>query len=434
MTRPEPPTDEMCCGSGCDPCVWDRYYDEVEATLDTAAPVSQVRTVGGAVNPFDPPQNCVRVAQHEGAGTVVESVYGLTPLTVHTSPVEECGELAPIRTECKGADLCTAATLPLFCCNSDTHVTYLMRRLAYEERCVHVLPSVFSAGVDAPTYPHWIPQDKPFLVSDIFRYFTDITSKLSVRQNVLRVLGDHAADAEQKGALHRLASAAHVAEYRALFRDGHCNFVTLLERYPSCLPPLAKLLSVLPQLKARYFSNLAMRAGRADFLIRDHRSGGHTLASMRAGARCYVGGPLPGTAVHEGDALYELVKSRNPRRLLLVSAGSGVAPMLRIGQQLEGEGRELWLYHGCRVPADSGFTSSVQGIDRCVVAYSQESPKQYVRAKLEGDPEVAGFLTADTMVAVCGPEAMVVDTQDMLSSIGVEQWVPCSGALKCGFS
>lgn len=25
---PEPPTDDMCCGSGCDPCIWDIYQKE----------------------------------------------------------------------------------------------------------------------------------------------------------------------------------------------------------------------------------------------------------------------------------------------------------------------------------------------------------------------------------------------------------------------
>ncbi|WP_246210723.1 oxidoreductase-like domain-containing protein [Vogesella oryzae] len=27
---PEAPTDDMCCGSGCDPCVWDTYNAAVQ--------------------------------------------------------------------------------------------------------------------------------------------------------------------------------------------------------------------------------------------------------------------------------------------------------------------------------------------------------------------------------------------------------------------
>ncbi|KMJ54181.1 oxidoreductase [Vogesella sp. EB] len=27
---PEAPSDDMCCGSGCDPCVWDTYNAAVQ--------------------------------------------------------------------------------------------------------------------------------------------------------------------------------------------------------------------------------------------------------------------------------------------------------------------------------------------------------------------------------------------------------------------
>jgi hypothetical protein len=31
LEKPQPPADEECCGSGvCDPCVWDRYYAELQ--------------------------------------------------------------------------------------------------------------------------------------------------------------------------------------------------------------------------------------------------------------------------------------------------------------------------------------------------------------------------------------------------------------------
>lgn len=28
--KPEPPADNECCDSGCDPCVWDIYRKELE--------------------------------------------------------------------------------------------------------------------------------------------------------------------------------------------------------------------------------------------------------------------------------------------------------------------------------------------------------------------------------------------------------------------
>jgi len=29
--KPRQPEDWECCGSGCSPCVWDHYYEELEA-------------------------------------------------------------------------------------------------------------------------------------------------------------------------------------------------------------------------------------------------------------------------------------------------------------------------------------------------------------------------------------------------------------------
>lgn len=29
ILKPNPPADDDCCGSACDPCVWDFYYDDL---------------------------------------------------------------------------------------------------------------------------------------------------------------------------------------------------------------------------------------------------------------------------------------------------------------------------------------------------------------------------------------------------------------------
>ncbi len=29
MEKPTPPADSECCESGCEPCVWDTYYEEL---------------------------------------------------------------------------------------------------------------------------------------------------------------------------------------------------------------------------------------------------------------------------------------------------------------------------------------------------------------------------------------------------------------------
>lgn len=29
MTKPQPPEEWECCESGCSPCVWDNYYEDL---------------------------------------------------------------------------------------------------------------------------------------------------------------------------------------------------------------------------------------------------------------------------------------------------------------------------------------------------------------------------------------------------------------------
>lgn len=31
MEKPTPPADGECCECGCEPCVWDSYYEEMHA-------------------------------------------------------------------------------------------------------------------------------------------------------------------------------------------------------------------------------------------------------------------------------------------------------------------------------------------------------------------------------------------------------------------
>lgn len=35
--KPTPPASSECCESGCDPCVWDIYFDELQEWKDAQA-------------------------------------------------------------------------------------------------------------------------------------------------------------------------------------------------------------------------------------------------------------------------------------------------------------------------------------------------------------------------------------------------------------
>lgn len=39
--KPAPPEEWECCGSGCSPCVWDNYYNELDAWNDSQKDTSE---------------------------------------------------------------------------------------------------------------------------------------------------------------------------------------------------------------------------------------------------------------------------------------------------------------------------------------------------------------------------------------------------------
>ncbi|MFW1677772.1 oxidoreductase-like domain-containing protein [Pontibacter sp. JAM-7] len=39
--KPVPPGDNECCESGCTPCVWDTYYEDLQAWQNAQKPVSK---------------------------------------------------------------------------------------------------------------------------------------------------------------------------------------------------------------------------------------------------------------------------------------------------------------------------------------------------------------------------------------------------------
>ena len=461
---PTPPDESACCGSACQPCVWDAYYDELEAYNKTHGTVDvKVRTVSAdaAADPFEPPQNCVRIATVDPDATNLATGAPYAGTLSALAKVVEYGVqrlaggyVVTAKASGDGAATGSAKNLCVFVRNSDAVVEGVMRRLAYEDRLVQVLPNVFSAGVDAPTYPHWIPQDKAFRVRDLFAYYTDLTSRASARQATLHVLAEFTADAAEKAELRRLATAQGVAEYRALFRGPRrCGLLELLARYPSAQPPLGRLLTALPQLKARCFTNALHGEGAAvQFVVSEAEAGGHVADSVASGAAgdcLFLGGPLP-TALRRAvecteeqrlwGAVRQSLEDGEDVSLLLVSAGSGISPKMRCIRAADELRRSaeaaaaavargtlsVWLYHGCRDAASVPFREEiVDKTDRFACALSRRrsasAPGQYVQELLrEHSSEVQGFLGSPhsrSYVRVCGPPAMMSGTEEALSDI-----------------
>eukprot|EP01063_Lacrimia_lanifica_P012848 TRINITY_DN19544_c2_g1_i1.p1 TRINITY_DN19544_c2_g1~~TRINITY_DN19544_c2_g1_i1.p1 ORF type:complete len:482 (+),score=107.34 TRINITY_DN19544_c2_g1_i1:60-1505(+) len=446
---PAPPAEGACCGSGCYPCVWDTYYEAVETAGGADADAPVLRTVGDASDPFEKPQNCVRIVpvddDDESDGEAPPPPPPHAPYSLSRGVVHQTADFGGVRSvviETAGAASHPPAHHTVFVPNGAARVAALMSRLGWSERRVKVQPNVFSAGVNAPTYPYWIPQGVPLAVSEVLRFYTDVSSRASVRQQVLWVLAEFAKDAGERARLEQLASREGVGQYRAVFRapQVHYDLARLLEEFPSSAPPLGRLLAALPQLKGRLFSNAGPPPGtgadRFELLVSKTPDGlGHAsshLRSLTAGDSVSLGGPAP--PAPPPPVLFDRDVAAAP--LLIVSNGSGAAAHLGYLRRAGGRGTTWW-YHGCRHPADVPHPDELLRLVAALHiavstrpqpgAYPDTLPQgadRYVWGLLWRDREqVAAFVNTGAAVCLCGTPNMVRDTQTVLETVlGEAMW------------
>lgn len=92
----------------------------------------------------------------------------------------------------------------------------------------------------------------PCSVRDALVYHADILS--SPKKAALRALASYCSDEEERARLLVLSSKSGVDKYKTFIGEQQLNFVEILHLFPSCMPPLDHLLSLLPQLMPRYYS------------------------------------------------------------------------------------------------------------------------------------------------------------------------------------
>ncbi|KAJ9447458.1 NADPH--cytochrome P450 reductase [Diplonema papillatum] len=476
------PAEGDCCGGGCMPCVWDTYFDKLEAAEAAEGgaggdPVA-VRTVGDSeADPYLPPQNCVKVISCDDDTPHVPLTAPYANLSRWTvREITRYGSLTSLVLGRSAADTPSVQQLgnapeklpvvPVFVPNQPAVVDEILKLLGYDgSRQVKVGPNVFSAGINAPTYPHWIPQNTPMTVRELFTQYTDVASRQSVRPAVLHIAAEFAADPLEKAALARLASVEGVAEYRKRFRDASrpANLVTLLTAFQSSKPPLARLLSALPQHKAKLYSNGALDTPNTLSLLVS-RPVGHTVRSLAAGFLCsletgdsiQVGGPMP-TIPHN---LLRAPAVTGTQTHLLIAAGAGISPIVALIRNLRhrpavgGLGlpcqpsppsspHRLVLYFGCRTRRDVPFPDELKSLTDELHVVASDTPSSSGGEKPangdEGylailrsagvDKYVWGALWRDraavrelvsrraAYVSVCGPPLMERDTEQVIELI-----------------
>ncbi|GAA5799479.1 hypothetical protein HPULCUR_004895 [Helicostylum pulchrum] len=86
---------------------------------------------------------------------------------------------------------------------------------------------------------------------DLFRYAVDFTSH--PRKALFRMLADHTTDPKEKLTLMYICSKQGTATFNAI-RDESPTLLDILESFPSCQPPIDRLLDLLPAHLPRFYS------------------------------------------------------------------------------------------------------------------------------------------------------------------------------------
>ncbi|OZJ03249.1 hypothetical protein BZG36_03522 [Bifiguratus adelaidae] len=131
--------------------------------------------------------------------------------------------------------------------NDEQLVAALLKRLQVEPSGLVSL----QAKDGTSDIPHHLQVMDNVTYEDIFRYGIDLTT--SPRKATLRLLAEYTRDPEERKSLLFICSKQGVSQFNAL-RDQMPTLLDLLETYPSCLPPLERLLDVLPPHQPRYYS------------------------------------------------------------------------------------------------------------------------------------------------------------------------------------
>jgi ferredoxin-NADP reductase len=117
----------------------------------------------------------------------------------------------------------------------------------------------------------------------------------------------------------------------------------------------------------------------------------------------------PGMMLHLSQAQGEFtLPDPRPRRLILISGGSGITPVLAMLRTLadEGAAADVTFLHFARTEADWLYESDARGLSCQTVGYHATRPARRVRpVRLTAD--ALGAVDDETWAAVCGPPGLL---------------------------
>ena len=440
---PELPAD--CCGDGCPRCVWDVYYDELDAyerSRNAASVEGSPPALLDVTRHFSTPNvesvdafYAARGVQNVG----VSSIRALTPADPHV--VEVVLNVAEAGWAYEQGD-----HILIHAPNPQNLVDQLVRRLGYTSDSRMEIQCLDPAHAPALS---WLPSQY-VTMEHLFLHYVDVTSSNTLRNSrMLQLLLECAQDEADRQALK-----ACVEDTSLLPPKCTVSLLALLEHFGSCKPDLGRLLQHLRPLVPRCFSAASSPSAAPDTLTVWCSVDGDIHSAWARGCEDHVAGGLCTSWLHsklpaaEGLSL-PVSRPKNLQRvyvppantqtpLILCATGVGIAPLAAmlqhravVAKSNPGSLGPCILLYGCRNRSAALLNDQLQkwkqeGVVSAVhMAYSQPhsgTGGQYVWQLMLGMPsELVHLMQDGAHFYVCGSPAMQADVAKTWNEIAVQE-------------
>jgi ferredoxin-NADP reductase len=151
-----------------------------------------------------------------------------------------------------------------------------------------------------------------------------------------------------------------------------------------------------------------------------HHDGGLVSTYLYERAR---GGMVVGLAGIGGDFVLPTLR---PRRILFVSGGSGITPVMAMLRTLVAEGHdgEIAFVHYARTAAEACYRDELAAMPRVRVLHGYTRSDTGDLAGRFGPQHLAAAMPSPDAVFVCGPTALVEAVQEHCENVYTESFVP----------